>query len=387
MIALNDTSIFVGQIKQILHDFNLPLCRIGNNNLTPNSYYIHNNMIYYYTEARTSVACYEYDYNVPYLNITANFNVENMLYDRATHVYLGKYLRFLRDFQGLNLMSMYNCFDGSFLDYDISFMVLDTLVEFNSKNKDYVVYKIPVSFVPEYSISLHNTKNIEICLYDEADFVKSDSDPSKYQLCKGTYQKVQINGVFYYKPGDLTMSLSNNLYMLIKVPKDLNTSIVVLEGKYYTTYNKLNVLPKGEEPDLTTFKIASQLLSTENTYGNRLLGDRILEYLTGAVICKLSEPYDIKRMQLAIDSFYRVNTDMQPKIEKTRPRIYGIWDDHDVEIIKYLAMKHNVNHDLIKYDFLGYVDKDIETYFIANTDFDNIEFNTAKEKDDSVISI
>ena len=42
MIALNTTSIFVGQIKQILHDFNLPLCKIGDKNLTPNSYYINN---------------------------------------------------------------------------------------------------------------------------------------------------------------------------------------------------------------------------------------------------------------------------------------------------------------------------------------------------------
>ena len=47
-------------------------------------------------------------------------------------------------------------------------------------------------------------------------------------------------------------------------------------------------------------------------------------------------------------------------IPKITGRMYGIWDDRDIEFIKYLDIKH----DLIKYDSLGYVDKDIENYLL-----------------------
>lgn len=383
MIALNSTSIFVGQIKQILHDFNLPLCKIGNKNLTPNSYHIYNDNIYYYKDG-TSVFCYDYNYNVPHLNITNNFVVENMLYDRATHEYLGKYLRFLRDYQGINLMSMYNCFDGELLTIDVNFKPIpeepEVKIEFASNSKGYVVYKIPVSLVDTYSISLHSTKNIEVCLYDEADSLKPDTDSSKYELSKATYKQIQATNVIYYEPAVGETPVPSNLYMLIKVPKDLNTSITVLEGRYYSNYNKLNVAPIGtEQPEL---KIAAQLLSTENTYGNNLLADRIVEYLTDSVIYKLSASYDIKRLQLTLDSLYNITAVDIPPIPKITGRMYGIWDDRDTELIKYLAIKH----DLIKYDSLGYVDKDIENYLVGNTAFDTIEFNIIKNEGDSAVS-
>ena len=242
MIALNNTSIFVGQIKQILKEFNLPLCRIGNKNLYPNSYYIDNNKIYYYyldkvKNAPVIVPCSDYIYNTPYLNITANFKLDNMIYDRPTHQYLGKYLRFLRDYNRINLMSMYNCFDGTVLEYDISFSINNKLIEFNSNSKEYIVYKIPISLVDIYSISIHNTKNIELCLYDEKDNIKDNTDPNKYNLSINTYKKLKINNVFHYEMGEIDIPVSNELYMLLKVPKDLNTSIVVLEGKYYDKYN------------------------------------------------------------------------------------------------------------------------------------------------------
>ena len=407
MIALNSSGIFVGQIKQILKEFNLPLCKIGDKNLPLNSYYIKNNAIYYCDAGGNKIRCFDYTYNGSYLNITNNFKIDNMIYDKATHEYLGKYLRFLRDYKNFNLMSMYNCFGGNVLEKDLSFSLnnsftphnpnsitynigdkvfsvirdssyicvqthissadtdlnnsslwveYDAPIEFNSNDKDYVVYKIPVSLMDTYSISIHNNKNVELCLYDAND--------STFQISKQSYKKIQINNIFYYEVSDIDDTLiSNDLNILLKVPKDLNTSITVLEGKYYDKYNKLNVLPIGQEVD---FKIAAQLLSMENTHSNYVLADRIFEYLTGAVICNLSESYDIKRMQLTLDRLY---TKEIPYIPSATTRIYGIWDNHDTEIIKYLAIKY----DLIRYDSLGYIDKDIENYLIAKTDFDNVK--------------
>lgn len=368
MIALNDNSIFIGQIKQLLKDFNLPLCKIGDENVISNSYYIKQNMIYYY-DGEISTPCFEYNYNTPYLNITDNFKIDNMIYDRATHNYLGKYLRFMRDYKNFNLMSMYNCFDGNTLDDDVTFNLTDNItIDFNSNSKNYIVYKIPISLVPIYSISIHNTKTIEICLYDLKD--------EQLEISKQTYKKIQINNMFHYEINN-DIVVSNDLYLLLKIPKDLNTSIVILEGKYYNKYNKLNVLPIGEEID---FKIAAQLLSTENANGNYLLADRITEYLTGAIISNLSETYDIQRMQRVIDGLYEsLELVKYTTIPKATGRIYGIWNEQDVEVIKYIALKF----DLIRYDSLGYIDKDIENYLIANTEFDLIKFNIKSTEEDN----
>lgn len=330
MIALNNTSIFIGQIKQVLKDFNLPLCNVGNKNLSINSYYLdpETNKIYYrYKNKNNAVIdkyCYDYDYNSPFLNVTTNFKIENMLYDRATHEYLGKYLRFLRDYNKIDLMSMYNCFDGNLLENDVEFTLENNKeVEFKVKSEEYVVYKLPISLVNTYSISLHNTKTIEVCLFDESDVLKSIADQTKFNLSKETYAKARVKDVFYYEPDIKENIVPNNLFLLIKIPKDLHTSIVVLEGKFYAAYNGLNILPIGDEINIKT---ASQLLSTENTYGDNLLGDRLLEYLTGAAIYKLSEPYDIKRLQVSLDRLYSENIPLEerPAISKVKNRFYGV---------------------------------------------------------------
>lgn len=367
MISLNDTSIFVGQIKQLMSDFNLPLCKIGNEKLTPNSYYIHNDNIYYYHEDQnntpTTKLCSNYVYGRKYLNITDNFIINNTLYDRATHEYLGKYLRFLRDYKKINLMSMYNCFNNSVLEHEVKVTGKD--ISFNNDTEGYQAYKIPVSLMDTYSISVHNSKNIEVCLYD----ANNETSP----LSAISYRNIRIDNVFHYEIPDFDFSVSNNLYMLLKLPKSLDTSIVVLEGKYYDKYYKLNALSFGNAP--VDLKIASQLLSIENTYGNYLLADRLVEYLTGNVICSLSEPYEIKRMQIAINA---IITKQGLDFLSINNKIDGIWKDDYLTFIKYLSIKH----DLIKYDSLGYIDKDVEAYLIANTNFDVLQFDFELKEDE-----
>lgn len=380
MIALNNTSIFIGQIKQILHDFNLPMCKIGDKNLVPNSYYIHKNRIYYYNSNEEKLPCFEYNYDSKYLNITDTFKVDNLIYDKATHNYLGRYLRFLRDYKNFNLLSMYNCFDGTMLEKKVAFNLLDdtTTINFDINSNEYIIYKIPISFVQTYSISLHGIKNIEICLYDINDEKKTSTDLTKYLLSKYSYKKLQINNIFHYElPSFDDLSISNNIFMLLKVPKGINTSITILEGKYYDKYeglNKLSTVVPFSTLLNTDFKIAAQLLSTENMYNNYLLADRIFEYLTGAAICVLSESYDIKRVQLALDEICEKESIIHFSVSN---RIYGVWSELDTEIIKYLATKHT----LLKYDSLGYVDKHIEKYLIANTKFDTIQFDFVSEEE------
>ena len=122
MLKLNDNNIAVAQIKQILHDFNLPTCEIGRKNPTKDRHFIYEN---YFCKWKadaeddatlTLQKLVPYKLNKAYLNLTTNLPIRNMLYDAETHRYLGRYLRFLRDYHNINLMSMYNCFDHSRLD-------------------------------------------------------------------------------------------------------------------------------------------------------------------------------------------------------------------------------------------------------------------------------
>ena len=95
MLTLNDASIQVGQIKQLLHNFNLPNCAVGYKNPGLNKLFICDGYIqrWVYNNDHHLVAqkVERYVYDKPYLNLTTNLPVRNMLYDRETHRYLGRY--------------------------------------------------------------------------------------------------------------------------------------------------------------------------------------------------------------------------------------------------------------------------------------------------------
>ena len=71
MIKLNDDNIFIGQIKQLLKDFNLPACSIGSENKQNNKHYIEGQNIYLYADG-TSKQAVSYIYNKKYTNLTTN---------------------------------------------------------------------------------------------------------------------------------------------------------------------------------------------------------------------------------------------------------------------------------------------------------------------------
>ena len=489
MLKLNDTAVYVGQIKQILHTFNLPLCQIGRNYPRANTHFLVQDNIKRWDENQNEVFCETYIFGKAYPNITANFQIRNTLYDRETHRYLGKYLRFIRDYCGVNLMSMYNCFDGEINTAEIKFTLnasTDQAKEVSFKNGvgNSTVYKVPVS-PSELTISTHSGNLVEICLY-------VDNSSSQYKdiinsIAKATYIKRKINGVLYYNPftyikdADLRAFVIKHIHelkLLIRVPEILKTSIVVLEGKYVaqnypnmkyfshrpcgyvedtantllTAVNNWLIPPlpailadKGEllflvqsTPDVyadnsvdSGYKIASQLLSHENTSKNYLIGDRLIEYLTDNAITNLNQPYEIKRAQKTIDRFrytdfgesykrlkkiaqksldaalkivedpnstdtekaaakalmveigqkfdqdlraledaYKVDVSTLPCMREDIPkdRYYGIWHYTDLQDIRALIYKNNLQ---LGYDALGYVDKDFEA--IMRGDLDNVE--------------
>ena len=161
MLQFNNNHIFTGYLKQFLSSFNLPTCRIYTAEFE--KYYtehgredprvIESNLpilisgtadrvrpavgidylkdgevqqYFWDTSAwetnkainENTVAKYwksnkTFHYNGnKILGLTKNLKNPTTLYDYQTHEYLGDYLRFLRDFENINLMSMYNCFSN-----------------------------------------------------------------------------------------------------------------------------------------------------------------------------------------------------------------------------------------------------------------------------------
>lgn len=393
MLKLNDNNIFVGQIKQLLATFNLPLCQVGKDYPSAGKHFIDRNAIYSWDSNLKEKFCSEYVYGRNYENITANFKIQNLLYDKPTHRYLGKYLRFLRDYKDLDLMSMYNCFDQEFNNHEIEFSLADkSNISFTNNTQSFYVFKNPIALT-QLTISTHSMFQVEVCLI-------IDNDNQEYkdlnnQLAKVTYLKTKQNTEFYYDPKacieEAKTGIQNEreykelinfvnkhideLTILIKVPRSLNRSVVVLEGKYTSKPNiqKLFVYkPEAQDSDITCISsdiIYSQLLSFENNSMNYLIADRLFEYLTHNVITGLSEPYEIKRIQLFLDKFRNSAKNINNKIiRKNVPadRYYGIWHYSDLQDLKALQNHFLLNDKEIDktdyniFDMLGYLDKDFE---------------------------
>ena len=199
------------------------------------------------------------------LNITKQFQIKNNIYDTYTHEYLGEYLRFLRDYDGIDLMSMYNCFSNN-ISLDIKYtgnqaiqLNNGRLLELDTSDKNYKIYAIPVKLFKNYTIAIDSNYPVEMfCgLYSTKLFADEDK-----KLIKNTYQRYGnmqfASPVLYTALTDLAASHSPALFetseyvthknkrdllakiaphsselkLFIKVSSLVDSSIVVLEGDY-----------------------------------------------------------------------------------------------------------------------------------------------------------
>ena len=257
MISLNDNNIFIGQIKQLLHDFNLPNCVIGRKNPAANRHFIDDGYIWLWKNVSTdgtlkleAEKICPYTFNKAYMNLTTTFPIYNNIYDRSTHRYLGRYLRFIRDFRGVDLMSMYNCFDGEVFDKSISIDKNGVEINFSSSDGSYTTYTCPVDF-KSLSIRISSGKNCYLGLFvDNIDEDLYSYDDLNKKLLTITTKKFYANEVLQFDPAELIKkSLKNNpdelqkmlqfigsrikhLRLLIRVANSGTPNIAVLEGNY-----------------------------------------------------------------------------------------------------------------------------------------------------------
>ncbi len=392
MFKYNNSHIFTGYLKQLLASINLPACRVytheyatyleehgeedprvlesfnnvSEDRLAVRINYLKNNELYNYfwngsnepgLAKKTWASCHDayYDSGKAVPGITRNLASPGNIYDTKTHEYLGEYLRFLRDYHNVNLMSLYNCFnDKIYNNINFSFIInpksagRKIKATFNAQDPGYRLYAIPVKLFAEYTIAVDSSQGIELfCgLYNTNLDVSEEAE----ELAARTYQKV--NGALFKQPflyeklsttnwpreDDFVLSngkkviranaytrwdIANrekDLRLIIKVPVSCRSSITILEGDFRSfndvkyapingvlTYNcnhsilNFNRSKRADNIDLNnyTFKPISKLqLLALNTGESYPFADRLVEYLSGSAVTSIDEISDnIKRTQ------------------------------------------------------------------------------------------
>lgn len=413
----------LGYIKELLKEFNLPMYQVATDDTTlyEGELYIKDLGIYRCMRDTNTNELYltkllNYYYNRPVLNVTTNMSVTSSYYSTDIHEYLGRYLRFLRDYKKLDLMSLYNCFSNR-------------SVTLSDNDDMYTYYAVPVRFNQVYTIGFDSTETVEMyCTFWSETEIKNNLKNSTRMVVKGC----RINKPFIYSKlrninaADPTLLDENatptarrtpltqreNLKLIIKLPKSNKTSITVLEGDYVfdttidgkvsTTgvYGFDNLTDNNGEQKyhLKTYPTALSLF-TVNDEQKHPFADRLIEYLLSYAIDR-TDPLDdnIKRTQ----EFLRHLRNATPKL------LYGEWDDSMNDTIyqiatnsfvtsiaetpprRYVRIKSNDIYEVlsltsegtrkgelqknlidIKDDLLMYVDKDVESLFLSTSHDDN----------------
>lgn len=324
MFKYNNTHIFTDYLKQLLASSNLPTCKIytrefaeyllqngeedprvlesfdtiSAERLAVRINYLKNNEVYNYLSTAPNIAvdfiddkgnthwkrdsskCTWKRTSALYYNnekvtrgLTRNLKNSSSNYDEVTHEYLGDYLRFLRDYYNVNLMSLYNCFNNKIYN-NISFgfsVGNSTYTVFDSQDSNYRIYAVPVKLFSDYTIAIDCSHSIELfCgLYNTNLEISSKAE----ELAAKTYTK--INKTLFKQPflydklnvknwpasydylieseankqirtdiftrWDLT-NREQDLRLFIKVPVSCKSSITILEGDF-RNYNDCKYVP------------------------------------------------------------------------------------------------------------------------------------------------
>lgn len=383
----------------------------------------------------------EYTYGQKISNYTKTLKIQNSVYDTYTHEYLGDYLRFHRDFANINLMPLYNCFSNNACPkLDISFTLPSGYkVKFNTDDKLYKYYMVPVKFFQDYTIAIDCEAGLEVCccLYDRYQ-VKAKNDSHNTELLNISKSTYQCFGDAQFGKPQLYSAVKNlnqlllsdheselgqqeyALKLILKVPVNNNSSIVILEGNY-TAYGQGVYTNKIGGVEITTDAISwdneNKIMSISNTalansavserpekrqvsnrtvvnlgsreaiklLHNKLItplqllhsntgesypfADRLIEYLVGnAITVNESITDNVVRVKTVIEK--NCPSDIHPFVPGD-----GIWEPiMSCLLYKYVVEKQDVSS--INHDILGYVDKDVEAVYSHTERRNNPKNNT-----------
>lgn len=239
------------------------------------------------------------DFGKYYTNVTRKETCPNSYYDADTHRLFGKWLRMLRSYTDIDLMNLYNCFDGTYLDdvsinsdkeYYLNMYGLSTAkvlwvpIKYNTKYTIYVDSKKPVKMCPAFrnnagmikiQVKKNNTaKSIFNADYDkthwEIPYPDKEAQAANSEMFPHTNYAGKFDPVSSNRLSDLQFKkpfvwegiecsskdlyeLQNYLGLIIQLDRNNQSSVVVLEGDRsqdtITVFNAQNNAWLDEELD------------------------------------------------------------------------------------------------------------------------------------------
>ena len=320
----NDSNIVIGYIKELLKNFNLPIPAVKTDNTIfyDGRTYIDGSYIVKYNKEKDKLEKLStYIFGKKYVNIVSNFNIKSSLYDTETHEYLGNYLRFIRDYKHINLMPLYNCFSNRVLLDTTESFILDANdrtkdLRVDTTNSNFIYYLVPVKFNQDYTIAINSCIRYELTcvLYRKGiiNQVKDEFDSIDHEsLMKETH--TIINGSEYSSPyifstknipsAETLWPYENCLYLLIKFPSKLKSSIVILEGNYLGISDKIGgiISPSIISNSTSDLKPTTLSLLSINNSISYPFADRLVEYLLfNAITSDERIEHNIERLQRSI---------------------------------------------------------------------------------------
>lgn len=307
-------------------------------------------------------------------------------YDSKTHVRLGYYLRALRDMRGIDLMPLYNCYCNNYLNS--CYLTATGIIK--AKNEAYKEIAVPILFNQTYTIALDNPyvtiiapafiKNNQEVTVDGISI--SESLVAEYLT---SYNTLQFNRPITFRVDNdnaYRQKFERYLTLIIQIPAECETSIVVLEGDYTNRRSKkvismehprydLSHLPEDakhfedmNEKEMNYLFTSDFSLLKMNDKTSYAFSDGLILYLIRHVITVDEEiSGNIKRVQDNSGAAgYKWNAE-------------GIWNDYLRKYIFDTYQKANkssctgvnrqrwVNGRHSNFDKLGWVDTDVESFF------------------------
>lgn len=382
-----DKNIVVGYIKELLHNFNLPVCEVYNSNystLYEGRVYIKNNDFCLCKNISNSLFLERkkpYVFNKRFINLTTNFNITSSEYDVKTHEYLGNYLRFIRNYYNIDLMPLYNCFSNRTLEsIGIKhYKLKNGTLAINTNN--YLYYLIPVKFNNDYTIAIDCPKQYRIfCAIYKNGIASQITKFKSYEELMGESLK-NISGSSFYSPyiystkfnsAETLWAKENSLYMVLEVPLDIKSSVTILEGNYINTTSRIGCINSPKVVDVkqkSLYPSQLSLLSLNNEVSYPF-ADRLVEYLfKNPVVSNEKIEHNIERIQKLLNKNMYTNKGIIHDVwtDKIKENIYDFLltrdaktkDTFKIDNGFYEAPIQNKLLDNYK-DILGYADRDVE---------------------------
>lgn len=391
----DDSTLVVGHIKELLHNFNLPMIPVYTDDtvLYENRSYIKEDEIVKWDGSKF-IKLAEFIYNRPMVNVTKKLEMRSSVYDNYTHEYLGDYLRFVRDYHHIDLMSMYNCFGKkrpSRIYYNQK-MSNKYSLEINTDNINYNYYIVPIKFNKEYTIAVDSNIKWELLSIIYSNIFVEGTPKSlieeSYKVISGSKFTQPFKYSTKFSCAKDCWSKEKNLVLLFKIPSEVKSSIVVLEGDYTSCTNIVDgtqvnttIYDDAASDEKVVYDSKSSLLKVnlENSYP---FADRLVEYLLENAIT----PFDMFQKNIG-----RVQEQVYGKLSSGIKGYYGIWDNQLQNSIHKLLLDQDktkgnsakYGNTILKYnandtseieefrpakrfidiydDILDYVDKDVES--------------------------